>query len=298
MGKHAYLIQAHSQFALLKKLLRALDDPRNDIYVHVDARSRFDEQDLRSAVSRSELIFTDRIPVRWGGPSQIWSELILLKAATRHSQQPDKTTPPYDYYHLLSGSDLPLKPQDEIHSFFDAHAGKEFVAYWQLKPSTPARFYYAPFPEHGRNFAANLANNIFKGLHRIFPGDKDFQYGPNWFSITDSFARYVLTQEDWIHKNLGHNCNCDEVFLQTVLRRSPFYENCYSSEPTTAGNSGMANLRFIDWTRGESVRHPWTFTDEDYDLLKSRPELFARKFSEGSGIVDKICNEICQNTII
>ena len=32
--KHAYLIMAHSQWELLEQLLKALDDERNDIYLH------------------------------------------------------------------------------------------------------------------------------------------------------------------------------------------------------------------------------------------------------------------------
>lgn len=35
MKKHAYLIKAHHQFALLRKLLMLLDDERNDIYIHI-----------------------------------------------------------------------------------------------------------------------------------------------------------------------------------------------------------------------------------------------------------------------
>lgn len=34
--KHAYLILAHGDFALLQCLVSALDDERNDLYVHVD----------------------------------------------------------------------------------------------------------------------------------------------------------------------------------------------------------------------------------------------------------------------
>lgn len=39
MGKHAYLIIAHSNFGQLRTLLEMLDDERNDIFVHVDARA-------------------------------------------------------------------------------------------------------------------------------------------------------------------------------------------------------------------------------------------------------------------
>ena len=34
--KHAYLIMCHDNFKHLSKLLMALDDVRNDIYIHID----------------------------------------------------------------------------------------------------------------------------------------------------------------------------------------------------------------------------------------------------------------------
>ena len=38
MQKHAYLIIAHNEFEILELLISALDDVRNDIYVHFDAK--------------------------------------------------------------------------------------------------------------------------------------------------------------------------------------------------------------------------------------------------------------------
>lgn len=58
------------------------------------------------------------------GVSQIRAELALLRAATEHSLDWNKA---YCYYHLISGADLPLKTQDEIHAFFEHHQGHEFV---------------------------------------------------------------------------------------------------------------------------------------------------------------------------
>lgn len=65
--------------------------------------------------------------------------MILLAAATRHAE--------YAYYHFLSGSDMCLKSQDEIHRFFDAHSGKLFLTFcgedWQrTQAQKRARYYY------------------------------------------------------------------------------------------------------------------------------------------------------------
>lgn len=286
---HAYLIQAHGNFHQLALLLGTLDDSRNDIFVHVDAKcGDFPREELEAACKKAKLTFTERIRVGWGGPSQIWSELILLKEATAAGK--------HDYYHLLSGADLPIKSQDEIHAFFDANAGKEFVAFWKLKKTTPSRFLYSPLCEYGKTFWGNTVNNVFKGVQlffkvRRFP-EVDYRFGPNWFSITDALARYVTGREEWIRKVFSHTCNCDENFLQTLVWSSEFKDRLFFPEEFNHGENNMANARFVDWSRGASVRHPWVFTADDYELLMQAPQMFARKFDEKTDaeIVRRICS--------
>ena len=118
MKRHAYLIKAHHQFDLLEKLLRLLDDERNDIYIHIGVGVNYDRARFEKCVKRSGIFFVYPVKESWGGYSQIESELHLFEAAAENS---------YAYYHLLSGVDLPLKTQDEIHAFFDANDGKEFI---------------------------------------------------------------------------------------------------------------------------------------------------------------------------
>lgn len=36
--KHAYLIIAHTEFKLLENLISILDNPNNDIFVHIDKK--------------------------------------------------------------------------------------------------------------------------------------------------------------------------------------------------------------------------------------------------------------------
>ena len=183
MKRHAYLILAHTNFGQLRKLLELLDDPRNDIFVHVDGKADFDETQWKDACRSSRLTFTDRrLKVHWGGVSIMRAELLLLKTATQAG--------PYDYYHLLSGMDLPIKDQDTIHAFFDAHGGTEFLNFWNFKKTTRSRFsYYTLFPEGAGYFLTNLANNIFKGLqmavgYRI-NRDVDFRFASQWFRTRD-----------------------------------------------------------------------------------------------------------------
>lgn len=99
---HAYLIIAHDQFDLLESLLKCIDDERNDIYIHIDSHSKLDISRIQSVLQNSRVEFVPRIHIRWGGFDMVRCEYELLEAAfeSRHE---------YDYVHLLSGADLPLK---------------------------------------------------------------------------------------------------------------------------------------------------------------------------------------------
>lgn len=290
MSKHAYLILAHKNFGQLRKLIQLLDDERNDIFVHVDAKAKnFNPEEFKDTVKKSTLTFLPRrIAVNWGGVSIMRTELALLKAATQAGS--------YQYYHLLSGMDLPIKSQDEIHNFFDANQGKEFVSLWQFKKSTVTRFkYFTIFPEGEARFRTRIINHIFKGLQMAvgFRINKkvDFRFGSQWFSITDAFARYVVDSEQWLEHVFRHTSTCDEIFLQTLLCSSPFKQNIFDPTPLqNQANANQSNMRFIDWSRGQSVRHPWTFRLDDFPLLMSVPHLWARKFDEtvDGQIIDQI----------
>lgn len=292
MDKHAYLILAHAHFGQLRRLISLLDDPRNDIFVHVDARADgFAPECFEGLCKHSKLTFIEpRLRVHWGGVSIMRAEIALLKAASPGH---------YRYYHLLSGMDLPIKSQDCIHEFFREHDGQEFIQLWNLKKSTYSRFnYFTIFPEGAGRFGTNLMNNIFKGLQMAvgfkINRDVDFRYGSQWFSITDALASHIIDSESWLEKTFRHTNTCDEVFLPTLACMSGFRERLYRPEPITANGEGDGNMRFIDWSRGESVRHPWTFRQEDMELLRSVPHLFARKFDDSvdAAVIDSICREL------
>ena len=124
--------------------------------------------------------------------------------------------------------------------------------------------------------------------------DVDFRFASQWFSITESLAGYVVSKEEWLEKVFRHTNTCDEIFLATLVWNSPFREHLYVKEPVEEHVVNESNMRFIDWTRGESIRHPWTFRLEDWDLLMSVPHFWARKFDDSvdGRIVDRIYGKL------
>lgn len=274
---HAYMIIAHNQFDLLELLVKKLDDKRNDIFVHIDAKvNNFDFDHFQSITKYSKIIFTDeRVNITWGDFSQVRCEMLLLKTAVDNE---DKNNP-YEYYHLLSGVDLPIKTNDEIHSFFNANSGKEFIHYTSndVSESSVLRIkYYHLFRRKRNLFFKILAQIALKfqqliGVNRLKNTNIKVQKGCNWFSITGGLAHYVAENQKEYEKIFNYSYCCDEVFIQTVVENSPFKENLFMPD---CNNDHFACARLIDWNRG----NPYVFRKEDYEQIVSSPCMFARKF--------------------
>ena len=117
--RHAWLIMTHGNFPILEKQLRFLDSENADIFVHADTDG-FPADRYRSLVKKSAVTFLPRKKVYWGDLSQIECELRLLEAAVKGR---------YDYYHLLSGVDVPVKTREYIENYFCGRAGTNFVKF-------------------------------------------------------------------------------------------------------------------------------------------------------------------------
>lgn len=274
---HAYMIIAHNQFELLEKIILSLDDKRNDIFIHIDAKVKnFDFNHFKNIAAHSKVIFTqERVNITWGDFSLVKAEMLLLKTAVEN----EDANKYYTYYHLISGADLPIKSNDDIHSFFDEHQGKEFIHYTDniVSESSLSRIrYYHLFRRHRNTFnkiLGQIALRIQKliGIDRLKNTDIRVQKGCNWFSITGEFAKYIVDNLSEYEKILKYAYCCDEIFIQTIAESSRFRENLFMPE---CCNDHYACVRLIDWKRG----NPYVWQMDDYDSIISSPCMFARKF--------------------
>lgn len=290
---HAYMIIAHNQFELLEKLILALDDERNDIFVHIDAKVKdFDFARFESISQHSRVIFTDeRVNVTWGDFSQVKTEMVLLKTAVAH----ENAEKPYTYYHLISGVDLPIQSNDAIHRFCELNEGKEFIHFTDNEVSQLSvnRLQYYHFFRRRRNtltkYLAQAVLRMEKLLHvnRLKKEGIAVQKGCNWFSITGAFAHYIVDNLAQYERIFKYSYCGDETFVQTMLVNSPYKDNLYMPN---CNNNHNACLRLIDWERG----NPYVWRTEDYDTIMSSTCIFARKFDTrvDSEIIDKIAETI------
>ena len=274
MKKHAYLIMAHTQPELLKKLLKMLDNERNDIYLHIDSKAKdYPLDEIAAVLQKSKCIFTERTDVKWGSYSQIHCEMVLLKEAVKTE---------HAYYHLLSGMDLPIKSQEQIFAFFEKYKGLEFVDEDGATISEAAlsrvkythKFYGKAGSVKDILGALSVKGQKLLGVDKTQKyGNIIFQKGRNWFSITHGLAKLVVEKEDWIQEVFGQSVCGDELFLQTVARNSEYAEKICN--PNTMPE--VPDTRYIDWKRG-SNNNPYVFREDDFEELKNALGLFARKF--------------------
>jgi hypothetical protein len=204
---HAFLIIAHNKFQQLKKLIETLDSPDHDIYIHIDKKAGdIDIASLIESVKHSRITFIERMSVIWGDYTQIECEMHLIKAAVQNRK--------YQYIHLLSGVDMPIKSQKYMHEFFDKHNGKQFLhfeSYNMAESECEKVRYWFPFQKYigrkGKNESVLYYIQRFlikcQKLMRINRHHNEsikFYKGANWFSITSEFAEYVLSKEEFIKR--------------------------------------------------------------------------------------------------
>lgn len=271
-NRHAYIILAHNQWELLECLLKALDDERNDIYLHIDKKvSQPPYEKLEAAVTQSGLYFVKRWDINWGGTQMMKCTLSMLEQAYEMG---------YSHYHLLSGVDYPLKSQNYIHDYFEKNTNKQFVGFdWEgidaERFKGRVQYYHFLINIIGKRdreaWVYRILERVEDGLlalqHKL--GVDRAQYrvfkGSSWFSITNDAVEFILAQKRRILKVFCFCANTDELWLQTFLMNSTFAESI-----------GESNKRYIKWVQGNPS--PEVLTMDDYDDMLSSDKLFARKF--------------------
>ena len=279
--RHAYLIIAHNEFEVLKKLLQAIDDPRNDVFLHFDRKVK---QVPEVEMQHSGLfIIENRVDIRWGHVSQIEAEYVLFEASHDGGN--------YRYYHLISGTHLPLQSQDKIHDFFDSLNNREV-----LMPM-PVNEYQIDLKMHRYNFfikqyqhpnvlirqcaqqAWKIAIKVQRILHIQRNKKERFKIAANWVSLTEKGVGWMLSRKKEVLKKYRFTLCGDEWFVPSELENSERKSNL---------------LHFGKLLKHSIVRYSAkTWQSGDYEELIQSGCLFARKFSSKEmEVVDKILDHI------
>lgn len=292
--KQAYLILAHNKWDILNCLLQALDYDFNDIYLHIDAKVK-PLPKLRTMTSAKLYVLKDRKSIAWGDFSMVEAEYALFHEAAKHGT--------YTHYHLISGVDMPLKPQQEIMEFSSSHKDESFIglraesqdqrelaerwSYHYLFMSTNYRNKQDPRPYPLRILLTIIRHsvvNIEKALHIKRNTDITLYKAHQWVSFSEEALHYMLSHYQEVCARFKRTLCPDEVFVPTLIMSSPLMDKILND-----GDYQRGSMRMIDWHRGE----PYSWKIEDTEELMNSGCLFARKIEDA-----ELAKEILKRTRI
>lgn len=274
--KHAYCIMAHENWKQLQMLIGVIDDERNDIYLHIDAKSLNDFRNRGELKTKnSSLFLTESIDVRWSDISQVDAELLLFKHVIRSGKK-------YNRIHLISGSDFPLKSQNELHKMF-LNEDREYLSFGKDVHLMYRRLRYYHFLVRYRRkwYVTELLRRIILVpqilfINRLRNIDLKFAYGQNWCSLTLPAVKAIIDKMVELRPKLKYTTSADEVYKQMILGSDNKFKILNKSISYTCFSHGCAS--------------PKTLTMADYDNIMSSGCLFARKFDINIDI--KVINQL------
>lgn len=251
----------------LNRLCQTIDSPFADIVIHLDKKyGAFKKSSVTTGIVYSKIFFSERIDVRWGGYSQIVCEQNLFLKAREIGKS-------YDYYHLISGDTMLLKPAEELIAYCEEQFPRQFVDFDNevINPLflNRIKYYYPTDQIKNRKIAVILGEKVVPSLSKLLGinrriTDLCYQKGSNWVSLTEDAVNYLLKPDviELTNKIFDKGFLVDELYVQTILK-------------TNACFSFTGYLWEIDWTKGK----PYQFQIDDLEYLKDSSKFFARKVS-------------------
>jgi hypothetical protein len=276
--KLAYLILAHKQPLLLKRLINRLQGKKVFFFIHIDTHSNLN--DFTSIIKGENIKIISCYKSFWASFNLVKAELALLKLAFKWNAA---------RYVLLSGQDYPIKSKKNIKDFFLENTEIGFIETEKLPDSNWVehqhglfrinRFHYyfnkkwKAFPPHSKKkiigFFLNKLANI---THRIF-FKKDFikayYHGGQWWALTHNQVAYILKKAPRFIPSFKNSYASDELFFQTIL----------CNAPKGLFNLKNSHLHYVYWPNPKAP-NPGFLTINQMAELHKTPSLFARKFDE------------------
>jgi len=285
--KMAYLLQVHKERDQIIHLVELLNPNINPILIHVDRKSDELYRSLREYFSnRSGVwIVENRIDVHWSGFSQVEATLSMMK--TLRSEKIS-----YDYIHLLSGEDMPIKSDKYIKNYLLECDRKIYLDVEPIGNLSWRLDIYNFFTEltYNRAYPIRIFDKISRMMQggwikRTSPNGWKYYKGSQWFSFPCETVSYILDfieeNRNWLYHRFRWTACPDEHFFQILLMNSHFSDK-------VEGN----NLRFIRW--GDTSNSPSILLEKDESEIFSSSALFARKFDwrKSRKLINKITRKL------
>jgi hypothetical protein len=224
MIKISYIILAHQNPAIVKRLISALVRAGHTVALHYDkkAPNKDFEKLEREFLDNPSVRFARRVKVRWGEWSICEATLNCIKEIEAAGWEPD-----YVYY--ASGSDYPTRSSDELVAFLSRNNGKEFIEgvptdrqIWVKGGPQEERYQYRfwfNWRDQYKRASTFLKLQKKFGLKRKFVMGLEPYMGSQWWVLTwKTLTRVMeLANRREIRAFFRTTLIPDELFFQTLV---------------------------------------------------------------------------------
>lgn len=265
--RHAFLIIAHQDEAMLHRLVRRIA-PLGPVFVHVDAKT---DTSAWRCENLPCVLLPNRISVFWGDWSMVEATTLLLEAAL--------ADPSVQRFSLLSGSHYPIISNDEI--VRRAGVARNLVAS-RSAPNMPDGS--RPESEYQRRFyRTRTPNGVWSRLkngfmNRVVYGRRPLDWksvapssgmraGEQFWSIEREFAEYVVSQ-------IRESGPMIDYFSRIVCSDEKVFATLYGMY---SGDTVLEGTTYSKWAGGPN---PAAISQSDIEGALAVEEFwFARKFT-------------------
>lgn len=278
--KIAHLIMAHQNPLQLERLVKSLNHPNFDIYIHLDKKTDISDFEYIKN-SRNVIFLKNRIKCNWGGFSFVKAITISIRKIL---EQPED----YEFINLLSAQDYPIKPMHFFYEFLLNHRGKSFISYdtsnesdwWKEAVTRYELYHFTDFNIKGRYIAQKILNIIMPKRNFPLPYKLYGSSNSSWWVLNRDCAQYVanfLKNNPKLLRFMRFTWGSDEFLYSTIIMNSDFRGKILNN-----------NLRYIEWEDGKA--NPKILNYTNLESLKNSEHIFARKFD--ISIDTEIMNEL------
>jgi len=287
--KHAVIITAYKDYPMLHRLVQRLDPTFFKPFIHVDLRSAAigprELADLKSLGCTVSKIYR----VRWGSFTHLQAILHLMRDASAVGG--------FDYFHLISGQDYPVKTVDEFRRQCDGRIfglcgplsdEPAFIKdRYELRDPFAPILLSAPLPAMGRLYQA--VDRPSRALQRRL-GLRRKEFGPYRYLykgvVWSSFPAWVATRiiSDPVAEQFM------KAIRTTIVAEEVFFASYFMNTPELREIAVNDDLRYTEWSRRHGATPPAVLDESDANAVLSSRALFARKMNSrtSAALLDQI----------
>lgn len=280
MKNHAFIMPVFKQPGLVARIIKVLEAPNHFFFLHVDKKTQNFSEFVEKCGACKNVCFIERIPIYHGTISQVNATINLLQATLKH-----KTA--FDFVHLISGNDYPLRSNEQLDAFFETT--EQSFMYFNYDDKHPQ--WKDVYEEHTNWWHSNGTENILdrffckhshsRLLNRLFPRKpiNGLTGGWDWCTWHISVVEFIV---DAI-QNTKHGRDLLKRFNHTISPCEHFFTTLLSDNIEKLNVCKHFPIRFVSWEPHHPLKsnyRPYNLDERDYERVIDSAAFFCRKVDE------------------